>query len=205
MKCGKTFVPRPEAPSKNLPEAEGVERPLFPDTLTDRLTGNKIPFSNRDNIRQKILGFLIEDKGYRKEDLRIDRQIGFDLDGQKVISLVDISVILGGKTVMVWKCASGSLVSRERQIIAAARLLEDYVVPFAAVTNGADLELLDSLSEKVIGSGFGSVPSREEMVKKLIGVVFRPVKGKKIANEQRILYTYDGISCPVSCKSPGGK
>ncbi len=174
---------------------------MLPDALTDCLTGNEIPFSNRDNIRQKALGFLIQEKGYRKEDFRTDREIAFDLDNKKVISLVDISIVLDGKTVMVWKCASGSLVSRERQIIASARLLEDYVVPFAAVTNGADLELLDSLSEKVICCGFACLPSREELLKHLEGVVFRPVKGKKIANEQRILYTYDGISCSFKQKS----
>ena len=200
MKCRRpSFLhPRADAPS----HAEESPRPLLPDTLTDCLTGREIPFSNRDNIRQKILRFLLEEKGYRKEDFSLDREISFDLDGQKVVSLVDISVVLGGKTVVVWKCASGSLVSRERQIIASARLLEDYVVPFAAVINGTDLELLDSLSEKVIGCGFGSVPSREELARDIEKAAFRPVKGKKIVNEQRILYTYDGISCPTSCRNP---
>ncbi len=200
MKCGRPSFLHPRADA--LPHAEESPRPLLPDTLTDCLTGREIPFSNRDNIRQRILRFLLEEKGYRKEDFCIDREISFDLDGQKVVSFVDISVVLGGKTVVVWKCASGSLVSRERQIIASARLLEDYVVPFAAVTNGTDLELLDSLSEKVIGCGFCSVPSREELAEDIEKAAFRPVKGKKIVNEQRILYTYDGISCPVACKTP---
>jgi hypothetical protein len=201
VKCGRpSFLhPRGDTP----PDAAESPRPLLPDTLTDCLTGNEIPFSNRDNIRQKTLRFLLEEKGYRKEDFCLDRKISFDLDGQKIVSLVDISIVLGGRTVMVWKCASGSLVSRERQIIASARLLEDYVVPFAAVTNGADLELLDTLSEKVTGSGFGSVPSLGELEEAVRGTTFRPVIGKKIANEQRILYTYDGISCPVACKTPG--
>ena len=112
-----------------------------------------------------------------------------------------LGVVFGGRTVMVWKCASGSLVSRERQVIASARLLEDYVVPFAAVTNGADLEILDSLSEEVTAAGFAGVPSRDELIKAAERAPFRPVKGRKIANEQRILYTYDGISCPVSCNT----
>jgi hypothetical protein len=200
VKCGRHSFLHPCADA--LPHAEESPRPVLPDTLTDCLTGKEIPFSNRDNIRLKILGFLLEEKGYLKDDFCVGREIIFDLDGQNVISLVDISIVLGGRTVMVWKCASGSLVSRERQIIASARLLEDYVVPFAAVTNGADLEILDSLSEKVICTGFGGVPSRAELAKDIEGVPFRPVKGKKIVNEQRILYTYDGISCPVVCKTP---
>lgn len=199
MKCGRPYFLHPRA-ADALPPVEEIPRPLLPDTLTDCLSGKEIPFTNRDNIRQKVLRFLLEEKAYHKEDFRIDREISFDLDGQTVVSLVDISIVLDSRTVMVWKCASGSLVSRERQIMASARLLEDYIVPFAAVTNGADIELLDSLSEKVIGSGFGSMPGREELAKDIKETTFRPVKGKKIVNEQRILYTYDAISCPVACK-----
>jgi hypothetical protein len=202
VKCTRPSFLHPRAAADAGLHSEENPAPPLPDTLTDRLSGREIPFSNRDNIRQKILGFLLGEKGYRKEDFAVDREISFDLDGQKVVSLVDISIVLGGRTVMIWKCASGSLVSRERQIIASARLLEDYVVPLAAVTNGADLEILDSLTEKVIGCGFGSVPSRQGLAKDIGGAVFRPVKGKKIVNEQRILYTYDGISCPVACKTP---
>ncbi|MDA8431594.1 MAG: type I restriction enzyme HsdR N-terminal domain-containing protein [Nitrospiraceae bacterium] len=198
MKCGRPSFLDPRAGASRADESP---RPVLPDTLTDRLTGDVIPFSNRDNIRQKILGFLLDERGFHKEDFRVDREICFDLDGQKFVSLVDISVVFDGRTVMAWKCASGSLVSRERQIIASARLLEDYVVPFAAVTNGADIEVLDSLSEAVSATGFAGVPSRDELMKAAEGALFRPVKGRKIVNEQRILYTYDGISCPVSCKT----
>lgn len=199
MKCGRQFFP-----TSDLQRAAGdlTERPVFPEKLTDRLTGKEIPFSNRDNIRQNILKFLLEDKGYRKDDILPDREIRFELEGQSVLSLVDISIVLGGKTAMIWKCASGSLVSRERQVIASARLLEEYLVPFAAVTNGADLEFLDTSTEKVIGRGFMSVPSREELIEELEGIVLRPVNKKKTILEQRILYTYDSISCPATCNKP---
>jgi hypothetical protein len=191
--------PRPEFISmEHLAGSIPQERPPFPDILTDCLTGLEIPFSNRDNIRQKALRFLLEERGYRKEDLRVDREVLFDLEGQQACSPVDIAVTIGGKTLILWKCSSGSLVSRERQIIASARLLEEYVVPFAVVTNGEDLELLDAVSEKVKGCGFQSVPSRQELLSSLEGLVFRRMKSRKIIYEQRILHTYDGIACPSS-------
>ena len=176
------------------------DRSELPDMLADYLTGSEIPFTNRDNIRQKILKFLIEEKGYLKTDLSVDRPIRFEIDGSAVESLVDIEIRLDNKTLILFKCASGSLVSRERQIIASARLLEDYVVPFAVVTNGEDLELLDSSSEKVIGSGFTPVPSRQELIKISGEVSLKTTNKKKICNEQRILYAYDSISCPAECK-----
>lgn len=195
MKCNKPlFIDINRAVT-----AEDEERPELPDSLTDYLTGGEIPFSNRDNIRQKILRFLIEERGYLKSDIETDREILFEADGKSCRSLVDIAVNMGGRALMVWKCASGSLVSRERQIVAAARLLAVHVVPFSAVTNGKDVEILDSCSEKTIGCGFGAVPSRQDLLKEAEDLPMRKMKDGKIIYEQRILSTYDSISCPSGC------
>ncbi len=192
MKCHRPeFINFPAEPSHPEPE-----RPQFPDTLTDCLTGKEIPFSNRDNIRQKMLRFLLEEKGFLKEDIHLDRQIRYEIDGTEMVSLVDISIELCGRTMMVWKCASGSVVSRERQIIASSRLLEDYLVPLAVVTNGRDLELLDTATERLKGEGFDCLPDRKELARVAEGFLPRPTKKDKLANEQRVLYTYDAIACP---------
>lgn len=193
--CKTAFINRDTLNRNEVQET----RPELPDTLTDYLTGTVIPFSNRDNIRQKIVKLLVEEKGFSKEDITFDREITFEMEGLRVSSLVDISVRLNGPTLMVWKCASGSLVSRERQVIASSRLLENYVVPFAAVTNGKDVELLDASTEKVIGSGFESIPTRQELLKRVEGLSLKIPNNKKIIYEQRILYTYDAISCHVNC------
>jgi len=196
MKCQKPdFLCRVPAEESYVPP----ERPELPDKLTDYLTGLEIPFTNRDNIRQRALKFLIEEKGYLKDDIIPDREISFELEQQPVRSRVDISICLDGKTLMIWKCASGSLVTRERQIMASARLLEDYIVPFAAITNGAELELLDASSGEVIGNGFSSVFPRSELSAMARDLALKPVNLKKTINEQRILYTYDAISCPAVC------
>jgi hypothetical protein len=102
---------------------------------------------------------------------------------------------------MVFKCASGSVVSRERQVIATARLLEDYVVPFAVITNGVNIELLDTLSEKVIGGSMQLIPTRQELYENSKNLTLRPANREKLVYEQRILYTYDAISCTLNCKS----
>jgi hypothetical protein len=184
-------------PGRIRQEAIETDREEFPDVLPDYLTGREIPFTNRDNIRQKVLKFLLEEKGYEKDDIAVDREIIFRVEEQEMRSLVDIAIRMGGHTLMIWKCASGSVVSRERQVIASARLLEDYLVPLAVVTNGVEVELLDTASEKVIGSGFQSLPSRPELSRDFTPFRSRPVKRAKIIYEQRILSTYDAISCPV--------
>jgi hypothetical protein len=199
MKCK-----RPEfiAISNKPVHQEPAGRPEFPDRLVDCLTGKEIPFSNKDNIRQKMLRFLIDEKGYRKEEIRVDSEIRYRIESATMVSLVDISIVLGNKTLMVWKCASGSVVSRERQIIASARLLEDYLVPLAVVTNGRDLELLDTSTEKVTGEGRDAIPRREELVRLAEEFSARPTNREKLANEQRVLYTYDAITCPSNRVTP---
>jgi hypothetical protein len=197
MKChNREFITITGSPKKEEEAHAG-----FPDTLTDYLSGREIPFSNRDNIRQKIVKFLVEEKGYLKEDLSLDREISFVIENQQVRSLVDIAIGSGNKTLLVFKCASGSIVSRERQIIATARLLEDYVVPFAVVTNGIDIELLDTISEKVLGDEMSSIPTRQRLSEDFKELTLRPVNRKKLVYEQRVLYTYDAISCAASCKA----
>jgi hypothetical protein len=178
-----------------------VKHPGFPDTLVDYLSGRDILFSNRDNIRQKLVKTLVEEKGYRKEDISLDREIRFEIEGRQVCSLVDISIGFGGNTLMVFKCAAGSVVSRERQIIAAARLLEDYVIPFAVVTNGVNIELLDTISEKVIGDSMQLIPTRQELFENSRNLTLKSAKKKKLVYEQRILHTYDEISCNISSRN----
>jgi len=146
----------------------------------------------------------MEKKDYRKGDFAVDREISFEIEGLPVVSLVDLSIVIDERTLMIWKCASGSLVSRERQILASARLLEEYIIPFAAVANGLDLEFLNSATGRVIGCGFESVPSREELMKR-DDLSLKPVNKKRLPGEQRILYTYDAISCPAACGNTAGR
>lgn len=205
MQCKRPHFFHPGLIPGDFAREEEGERPELPDLFTDCLTGRDIPFSNKDNIRQKTLKHLLGEKDYKKEDFVVDREIAFEIDGRSVVSLVDLSIAVAGRTLMIWKCASGSLVSRERQILASARLLEEYIIPFAAVTNGIDLEFLEASSGNVIGCGYVSVPSRGELLKNLSAFPFKPVNKGKLVNEQRILYTYDAISCPTACDNPTGR
>jgi len=194
MKChNQKFLSITPAPKSKDQE----KHPGFPDTLVDYLSGREILFSNRDNIRQKLVKTLVEEKGYCKEDISLEREIRFEIEGREVCSPVDISIGFGGKTLMVFKCASGSVVSRERQVIAAARLLEDYVIPFAVVTNGVNIELLDTISEKVIGDSMQLIPTRQELIENSGNLTLKYAKKKKLVYEQRILHTYDEISCNI--------
>ena len=198
MKCHKPeFISVKPSRKLEIPE----EHAIFPDTLIDYLSGKEMPFSNRENIRQKLVKALVEEKGYQNGDISLDREIRFDLDGREECSLVDLTLSVGGRTLMVFKCAAGSVVSRERQIIATARLLEDYIIPYAVVTNGVNTELLDTVTEKVIGDGMASVPTRLELFEKSKDLTLKPTNKRKLIYEQNVLYTYDSIGCTLYGRS----
>jgi len=147
---------------------------------------------------RKMMHFLLlEKKGYAAEE--VERNVVFTLTlGTEVAhSSVDFLVTLNGKKAMVIKCSAGSLDSRERQAIAAARLLAVPPVPFAVVADPEHAEFLDTATGKVIGEGFGAVPVREEMLKMIAAVDPKPLSPERVEKEKRILLAFDAIRCIV--------
>jgi len=102
-----------------------------------------------------------------------------------------------GKKFLIIRYGAGSLVSRERAAIAAARVLEkEYQIPYAVVTNGRDAELLDTATGEVLATGMDAIPTRIRAQEMLVGCEFRaPAQGKKREGEMRILNAFDVQIC----------
>lgn len=147
---------------------------------------------------RKMMHFLLlEKKGYAAEEIERNVIFTVTLGAENVHSSVDFLVTLGGKKAMVIKCSAGSLSSRERQAVAAARLLAVPPVPFAVVSDPEHAEFLDTATGSVIGEGFGSVPIRDELLKMLAGIDQKPLAAARIEKEKRILLAFDAIRCSV--------
>jgi len=144
---------------------------------------------------RKMMHFLLlEKKGYATEEVERNVVFTLTLGTETAHSSVDFLVTLNGKKAMVIKCSAGSLDSRERQAIAAARLL---AVPFAVVADPEHAEFLDTATGKVIGEGFGAVPVREEMQKMIAAADPKPLSPERVEKEKRILLAFDAIRCIV--------
>ena len=98
---------------------------------------------------------------------------------------------------MIIRYGPGSLVSRERAAIAAARVLHsDYRIPLAVVTNGQEDELLDTVTGKIIGNGLDSIPDRTAASSLLRTLTFLPKQaGMRLEQEKRILNAFDVERC----------
>ena len=154
--------------------------------------------------RKTVEYLLLEKKGYVREEVR--KQVVFDviLGQETAHSSVDFLVTIEGKKAMVIKCASGSLSSRERQAVAAARLLATPPVPIAVVADPTTAEVLDVMTGKVVGEGFGAIPVRDQILTMLSEKESKLLSPERIEKEKRILLAFDAIQCSVPQGANGG-
>lgn len=146
------------------------------------------------DARRQIEYLLLEKKGYAPGEVRKDVVFDVELDKELVPSSVDFLIEVGGRTAIVIKCSAGSLSSRERQAVAAARLL---AAPFAVVADPVTAEFLDAATGEVIGEGFGAIPVRDMITDLLSGKEHTPLSPQKAEREKRILLAFDAIRCSV--------
>ncbi|MBU0729848.1 MAG: type I restriction enzyme HsdR N-terminal domain-containing protein [Proteobacteria bacterium] len=178
-------------------------------TLTDFITGEEIVDTDDERIRQELGRFLVHSLGYDKTDLEPRHTIETLFAGQFVISTIDFIVSVSGKRFMILRYGPGSLVTRERPALAAARVLDSSVqLPITVVTNGQDAEILDTYTGKVLLQGLDSIPSKAAAASLIKTLQFLPLtdSGKK-ERELRVLNAFDVEVCCAGgpCALPGAK
>lgn len=151
--------------------------------------------------RDKIERFLINDRGYSNKDIEKDSELTVSID--KFTGTVDIDFIIriNDRRVILIKCTSGSLVTRERLALACARLFDNYQIPFTVLSSWWRTELLDTLTGKVIGEGFEAIPSKAKILEDLDKLLFIPFPEEKLEKEKRILLAFEAMKCPTCQKA----
>lgn len=173
------------------------------DTLIDIITGREVPDIGAEANRQAFERILVELKGFSKEDVEVDVPMELVVAGEPYNSRVDLVVGIGGRRMMAVKCAAGSLGSREREILAAARLLEGFQIPVSVVTDGRDAVVLDTISGEKTGEGVDAIPSKEALSRLLSETVFAPFPDKKLEREKLIFRSYDMENVNIQRDPPG--
>ncbi|MGQ9570282.1 MAG: type I restriction enzyme HsdR N-terminal domain-containing protein [Thermodesulfovibrionales bacterium] len=167
--------------------------------ICDFITGQTFIDTDDERIRQRIERLLIEEKGYSKNDIEIDRELEIALGEEIHRSKVDLVVKIEEKVFMIIKCARGSLVSREREVLSCARILDIYPIPFSVVTNGHDAEVLDTMSGEIVGCGLESIPSKYQALEATKQIEFKKLPEERKEKEKRIFLAFDAIKCPSEC------
>lgn len=169
--------------------------------LQDYLTGETLKDTDDERIRQELARHLVEKLGYARDELEARLNIVSEFNGKRVESRIELCARIEGKRLFILRYGPGSLVTREKAAIAAARILEPaYRIPFAVVTNGRDAELLETEKGRVLATGMDAIPSRSAAAGLRQGLCFEPnfePYGDSLKREQalRILNLFDEEVC----------
>lgn len=177
-----------------------VDKTLKPySMITDFVTGKRIPNVGAEDNRQMVERFLVNEKGYSKADIEVDVDMEITVAGKPYRSQIDLVVSLGegSQRFMAIKCAAASLGSREREILAASRLLCENQLPFAVVSDGKTAIVLDTITGRKLGEGLNSIPSKQEARQKLKTMTPAPFPPEKLEREKLIFRSYDSMNVNV--------
>ncbi len=188
-----------------------IQRPipghhLVYGALNDFLTGEELPDTDDEQVRQQMARLLVEERGFSKDELEPRLAIETRFNAIFVRSVIDLTVRVEGKRLFILRYGPGSLVTREKPAIAAARILEpEYRIPFVVVTNGRDAEFLETGQGKVLATGMEAIPDRARAGRLRSEAVFEPYSDPGLREKaMRILNAFDLEICcrDDSCKLP---
>ncbi len=174
--------------------------------LRDYLTGEELPDTDDERTRQRLARMMVEEKGYARDELEPRLCIETTFNHIFVRSVIDLTVRVEGRRLFILRYGPGSLVTREKPAIAAARVLDpDYRIPLAVVTNGRDAELLETDGGRVLATGMDAIPDRIRAGELLARSTFEPLldPGER-EKALRILNAFDLEICcrGDSCRLP---
>jgi len=163
----------------------------FDYIITDYITGEAVRNVGPEAVRQVFEKFLVEKKGYEKKDIRVDEELIVQFKGEDYVSAIDLIIYSKNKALMAITCVAGSIGSYEREILAGARLVYDYQIPFAVSTDARDAIVLDTLSGKKAGQGLDAVPSKKEALNLIKTIEYKPLDENRKEREMIIYRSFN--------------
>ena len=169
-----------------------------PDTIVDYITGASVCNVGAELNRQQVERYLLEEKGYLREDIIVDAPIQMEIGGEVYRSKVDLVIQIEGRPLVAFKCAAGSIGSREREAISAARLFATAPMPLAVVSDGADATVLETTRGKSVGKGLAAIPDRDQAIRLSRSEPLPAIPPDRIARERLVFRSYDSMNINVA-------
>lgn len=159
--------------------------------ITDYITGKSVRNAGAQAARQAFERILVDEKGYDKSDIKVDEELIVQFKGEDYVSAIDLIVSCENKALMAITCVAGSIGSYEREILAGARLVYDYQIPYAVSTDAKDAVIMDSLTGETIGKGLDAIPARDEALKLINTLEYKTFDNNKKEREMIIYRSFN--------------
>jgi hypothetical protein len=148
-------------------------------------------------IKQAVWEFLIKEKQFKPGEIKTDPEFRLTLGDREIKVSIDFVLSLSSASFMIIQCSSSSLEAWERYVSAFARVVKDYQIPYAVVTDGEKARIIDVLSAKIIGESLAQLLNREEAMDKMKDFKKIPCPANRLEKEKRIVYAFESIKCPT--------
>lgn len=173
----------------------------------NKLLGEKIAMDERfaqlglTFVQKRVIEFLISGKGYREDDIEVNKEFKVDLRELSFNVKADVALKIEGVIFLIIKCVINSMESWERHALAFCRVVESGQIPYAVITDGESARIIDVLKGGVASNGLDSIPSRQDALNIIKETEPCPYPEDRCEKEKRILYAFEAIKCPVDLNS----
>ena len=147
-------------------------------------------------VKHIVYEILTKEKGFYPEDIQIDPQFVLILSTCEATVGIDFVINFEGTSFMVIRCVSSGIESWERYVIAFARAIKDYQIPYAAITDGEKVKVFDIVNDSLIKESIQEFFTRQKADSLMKNFQRIPCPENRIEKEKRIIYTFEGIKCP---------
>jgi hypothetical protein len=146
-------------------------------------------------IREGIQEILIREKGFAPEEIEINPIFRIKLANCSADITIDLAINLSATYFMVVKCVTTAIESWERYVISFARAAKDYLIPYAAITDGKNIRIFDAISGSLISESVDRLFNHAESMDTInkFKKIDRPEKN--LEKEKRIIYAFENIKC----------
>lgn len=167
--------------------------------MKDFLTGGEIPNIGAEANRQAVARYLVENKSYPAAAIVRDAPLEIEVAGEPYHSRIDLIVMAGQplQPFMAFKCAAGSLGSREREIVSAARIYGAHQIPLAVVSDGQNAIVLDTVSGRKIAEGMAAIPDQQTADRQVSQSSPVPYPPDRLEREKRVFRSYDQLNVNI--------
>ena len=149
-------------------------------------------------IKQMIFEFLIKEKLFEPEEIETNPEFKITLGNNEITVHIDFVVNLPTASFMVIQCSSSSLEAWERYVTSFARVIKDYQIPYAVVTDGENAQIIDVLAGRLIGESLDKLFNHQDALNKMKDFKKIPCPANRLEKEKRIVYAFEGIKCPTT-------
>ena len=140
---------------------------------------------------------LLESKGYLPEEIQTNPFVEFESEKGIERAKTDFIVSVSGEPFVSIRCLM-ALESRERHVLAFARVAKSPPVPFCAITDGLSIHFIDTSSGETLSTTLDDFPNRDKASQLMKSGKPLELGTEKLKRERMVLMAFESTLCPTT-------